>query len=1180
MSRQNRHSTKTKAGRLRIEASAPGYDGAARSVHVAGPMHVTLRLYPRQDPLEPPIPPDDRNLSIWQPGPLFQPAPTLIVGLGGTGRHVLTHVKKNLLDIGFGAMPAEVRLAVIDTPDKDQKVSIGSVRLAAEEIVELDTDLKPLVERLRQQYDPDLSDWFPAAEYAQRLSDDELNLAYGSRQRRPLSRAMLIEDLRQGIFDEGIDILLLIDCSPSMEGVLGTGEEGLTRLQAAKQAALSFLSQIDRLVDRVGVVAFGEEAHEIVSISKPSEQIAQEVQSISTRDGTDIARALQLADDIFARNSAGERSKVVLLLSDGESEAQPAIEAAEQLRQKGIHLIAIGMGDASQDLLEQLASQWQGQPDVFYAADAHTLRHIYLRLARRIGQGSRVWRLLHSMASAVIAGEHFRVILVASLAGGFGGAVLADIAYLLRRIGYRIGAKNISIEAYLVDAPVFQQVASARYPVLQANAFAAMREIERFQLAQGFPFRMAYDSRMGEHPVLNDIMNWRLLDSVYLFDRLPVPGSDNSARERWFDPALSVFPMIADAICFALDEGAHTADWRNYRRNLQGLVTTEQWARGRAVAGSIGVFRYVFPVQDLFEVFKTRWAIRLIAYLLSGEANPALSLKPEQNQEESAKGLDRHVRLFLLGYAGYDRNPCPSALQAVGRVLVEGRDVLEEIDAKSAANLAEDTRGFRGYLSYALEVMLNGSGTNTNWRKARTGKMGYVLAFLARLEGYLRNAVNILSQTGWAAFARDCLNATCQARQQLLEMVARIHTDLVEVDSPAQPSLLAHLQALEKTAMERLEAHQRIFTHTLSIKPTDVDAFLEDALTAPQPIEEGLSRFYWVIDSDRGPMLTLHVGVQAELTARSYSLQPFITALLQLATQTGKEFFEKLRSSDWLKHDLSDVARRAWEISQPLVHFDPLQAPQVRPALILAVNGHIDRLEESLRQRLLLEQQFYPMRTSDPYHLLVLQTVDVVPIDAIETWKESRHVYHQWYGLTEGGQRDPKAESTAVFRAEAVSLRWEARLPRELRQAPRLFAPLLVTALEASAHARLFALAFASGWVQVNEYERYLRISLPDTVCVQVELPDVFNFSRRPSPYVLGIVYFAWQAAPTDVRAIEQALQTVDIEIWRQWTLPNWQQHTLATLVLKDKSPEANDFAAYTAMVVREEFRKRLHNRS
>lgn len=54
MSRQNRHSTKTKAGRLRIEASAPGYDGAARSVHVAGPMHVTLRLYPRQDPLEPP----------------------------------------------------------------------------------------------------------------------------------------------------------------------------------------------------------------------------------------------------------------------------------------------------------------------------------------------------------------------------------------------------------------------------------------------------------------------------------------------------------------------------------------------------------------------------------------------------------------------------------------------------------------------------------------------------------------------------------------------------------------------------------------------------------------------------------------------------------------------------------------------------------------------------------------------------------------------------------------------------------------------------------------------------------------------------------------------------------------------------------------------------------------------
>jgi len=65
---------------------------------------------------------------------------------------------------------------------------------------------------------------------------------------------------------------------------------------------------------------------------------------------------------------------------------------------------------------------------------------------------------------------------------------LADIAYLLRRIGYRIGAKNISIEAYLVDAPVFQQVASARYPVLQANAFAAMRD-RAFSTGTGVSFQ-------------------------------------------------------------------------------------------------------------------------------------------------------------------------------------------------------------------------------------------------------------------------------------------------------------------------------------------------------------------------------------------------------------------------------------------------------------------------------------------------------------------------------------------------------------------------------------------------------------------------------------------------------------------------------------------------------------------
>lgn len=1184
MSGQKSNSITTRRGSLGIEINAPEYHSVERRIHVEQPMRLTIRLYPRRLLQQPAALPTFYTQPAWQPEPVFQPVPTLIVGLGGTGRHVLTHIKKNLLDVGFGKMPAQVRLALLDTPAQDQIVSVGDVSLTAEEIVELSADLKPLLERLRQHSDPDLSGWFPAEEYAQRLSDDELNLAYGTRQRRPLSRAMLIEDLRQGIFDEGIDILLILDCSASMGEVFQAGEERLTKLQAAKQAALSFLSQIDHLADRVGVIAFAEDAQEVAPLSNHFEQTIQAVQSISLRDETDIHHALQRAEDIFTHSNAGERPKVIILLSDGESDVQSATASAEQLRQKGIHLVCIGIGNANRALLERLASSWQEQPDAFYAADAQTLGQIYLRLARRMGQGSRVWRLLRSMASSVIDNDSLRVILVASLAGGFGSAVLADIAYLARRVGQAMGAKSISIEAYLADAAIFSRVAAPRYETLQANAFAAAREIERFQLAQGFPFKMVYDSQSGEHPVLNGSLNWRLLDNLYLFDHLPASGTDGPAQERWFDPAFSVFPMMADAICFALDNNSRTGPLRDYRRNLQGTMTSEQWARGRAVVGSMGVFRYLFPMHDLFEIFKARWAVRLLSQLLTGQPDPTTPLRAEQNLEESISQIDQHVRLFLLGYAGYEQVPCPEALKTVGRVLLEGRNILEDVKAEQGTDLAAASQMFGAYLRSALQVMLNGLSSSI-WQKARAGKAGYVLAFLSRLEEDLEDAGSIFINTDLEKFTEACLNETRQTHQRLLQLLGRLNSALVdEKHRSPKPSLLHHLQAREQFLMARLHAQQDISTRKLVLEQSEIDAFLNDALTAPQPVEEGLSHFYWDENSQDGFALTLQAWKQIRLTTDADLLQPFIEELLHLAAQAGKILFEKESLPDWLKRKLTtisqreDMALQAWAASQPLLRFTPQKAAQARPALTLAARERLDWLADSLVKRLPTEQQFLPVQVADPYSLLILQTIDVVPGDALESWNENRQVYNRWYGLTETGQRDPYAEPTAVFHAESVSLRWEARLPQLLRQTPRLFVPLLVTALESSPRARLFALAFASGWMQVRE--RILSILPPGLPPVQVELPDLSNFSRRPSPYVTGMVYFEQQATLEQIQTIEQALQTVNLDFWRRWTTPDWNRNDWAAAVLATDSPDAADFVAYTAMLVRNEFLKRSQNRS
>lgn len=1184
-------SIKTSRGWLRLNVSAPEYHFAERRIHVEQSQRLTIRLYPRRPIQQESILPASYTLPAWHPEPVYQVQPTLVLGLGGTGRHVLTYVKKNLLDSGFGKFPEKVRLALLDTPSNEKPVSFGDIALAPEEIVELSADLKSFVHGLRQNPDSDLQGWFPAEEYAQRLGDDEFNLTYGTRQRRPLSRAMLIQDLRQGISDEGIDVFLLIDCSASMEAEFQSHEH-VTRLQAAKISALSFLSQLDQQADRVGVIAFAEQAQEVAPLSNNFKQTEQAIQSITLKNSTSIHAALDGVDASFARIGAAERSRVVILLSDGESNLESALAASERLKQKNIHIVSIGLGNASRELLEKISSSWDGQPDVFYAVDAQTLAEIYLRLARRMGQGSRVWRFLRSMASAVLENDSLRVVLVSSVAGGFGSAILSDIAYLARRVGLVLGAKSISVDAYLADAAVFSRVANVRYDVLQANAFATYREIERFQLAQGFPLKMTYDSHSVGNQVLNGTLNWRLFDGLYLFDHLPNLAARTDEQEaRWFDPAVSVFPIMADSICFALDSASRAGPLREYRRNLQGAITSEQWARGRAVTGSVGVFRYLLPMQDIFEIFKTRWVIGLCSLLLGGETRLVENLHPTQNKEESEKNLDQHVRLFLLGYAGYESPACPPTVRAIGRILAEGRDVLSEIKSSQAWDYDSDAKAFGEYLRSALRVMLNGLGSSAP-RVARAGKPGYVLAFLERLLEDLGDSTLFLGGTPFEKFCKTCLDEAKIVRDDFRLLLGRINASLVPVkstdaqDDRPPASLFEQLAIRESHLLMRLRAQKAILSHEIVFDEADLDALFKDILYAPQYLDEAIGHFYWRHDEDGKISLCLNAWQNIGITADDGDISLLLDELFVVAAQAGKELLEKENLSIWAKTEISQItqqetiSQQAWVGCQPLIRFTPQGADRVRPSLALAVRerGDFEWLAQTLSQYMPTEQQFMPVQIADPYNMSVVHTLDVIPFDALDNWNDHQALYNRWNGLVDSGQRDAYAEPTAVFSAEADALRWEKRLPQVLRQAPRLFSPLLITSFESTRAARLFALAFASGWVSARERE--LVVSPNGLTPILVNLPDIADFARQLSPYVMGMVYFCQQVTPSQVEMLEKALQSVDLDLWRRWTSPDWNRNDWAVQVTSSGMQDAIDFITYVAMVARVEFLKRNQTRS
>lgn len=150
------------------------------------------------------VPPDP--LPPMHLAPLWQVAPTLIVGVGGTGRWVLTHLKKSLSDAGFGELPEDVKFALIDTSEREMTnvyrdaagrqagVSFAGTSLDKEEVLLLGPNLSSLI---GQTNDAALAGWFPHDTY-QSVSEQEKDLSQGTNQRRPMARAGLIKKLREG----------------------------------------------------------------------------------------------------------------------------------------------------------------------------------------------------------------------------------------------------------------------------------------------------------------------------------------------------------------------------------------------------------------------------------------------------------------------------------------------------------------------------------------------------------------------------------------------------------------------------------------------------------------------------------------------------------------------------------------------------------------------------------------------------------------------------------------------------------------------------------------------------------------------------------------------------------------------------------------------------------------------
>lgn len=158
---------------------------------------------------------------------------------------------------------------------------------------------------------------------------------------RPVSRDML--PLRE----LGVDIMLVLDISTSMETLDMGGDRRRRRMDAAREQALTFASA--RANDRVGLMTYAQfpELRCPLTLDQRALEtflLGVDIVSDQREDGTAIGVALAKAVSVLERSDAA--SKVVVLLTDGENTIDNImpLDAGRMAVDSSVRVHTIGVG--------------------------------------------------------------------------------------------------------------------------------------------------------------------------------------------------------------------------------------------------------------------------------------------------------------------------------------------------------------------------------------------------------------------------------------------------------------------------------------------------------------------------------------------------------------------------------------------------------------------------------------------------------------------------------------------------------------------------------------------------------------------------------------------------------------------------------------------------------------------
>ena len=139
---------------------------------------------------------------------------------------------------------------------------------------------------------------------------------------------------------EGVDLIIAIDLSNSMLAE----DIKPNRLARSKQAISRLIDKLEG--DRIGLIVFAGEAYVQLPITTDYSAAKLFLSTVNTNiiptQGTEIGKAIDLATNSFELEN--EQNKAIIIITDGESHDEKAIENTQNARSLNIFVHTLGMG--------------------------------------------------------------------------------------------------------------------------------------------------------------------------------------------------------------------------------------------------------------------------------------------------------------------------------------------------------------------------------------------------------------------------------------------------------------------------------------------------------------------------------------------------------------------------------------------------------------------------------------------------------------------------------------------------------------------------------------------------------------------------------------------------------------------------------------------------------------------